>query len=129
MSETGCCRPSSSKSSRKRNPRVSTKLGAIQFYAIQFLLEAVSYREKMTDATWVVIDTSRSLYELLTSDRPIFKSDSLGIGGNLTMPIGPRQLLVMMHAVTSLPKLSGAKLDRLVCESNSRVVEAAQRFA
>jgi putative transposase len=30
MSETGCCRPSSSKSSRKPNLRVSTKLGAIQ---------------------------------------------------------------------------------------------------
>lgn len=30
MSETECCRPSSSKSSRKRNPRASTKLGAIQ---------------------------------------------------------------------------------------------------
>lgn len=29
MSETGCCHPSSSKSSRKRNPRVSTNLGAI----------------------------------------------------------------------------------------------------
>jgi len=28
-SGTGCCRPSSSRSSRKSNPRVSTKLGAI----------------------------------------------------------------------------------------------------
>jgi hypothetical protein len=29
MSGTGCCHPSSSKNKRKRNPRVSTKLGAI----------------------------------------------------------------------------------------------------
>ena len=30
-SETVCCRPSSSRSGRKSNPRVSTKLGAIQW--------------------------------------------------------------------------------------------------
>ncbi len=44
---TGCCRPSSSKSSGKSNPKVSTKLGAIQCsHVLHSFLTFVKTRER-----------------------------------------------------------------------------------
>ncbi|UYQ73553.1 DUF4238 domain-containing protein [Pelagibacterium flavum] len=93
------------------------------------LIDGKGVGEKMNALTWAVIDTTGAEHELLTSDRPIIRTNGLmAENGHLALPIGPRKLFLAAKDVETVDRISSIPTAELVTEANRQVVEFAVRF-
>ncbi len=78
---------------------------------------------------WGKIEFEENLPELLTSDRPVVRTDALGANNaHIVFPIGPRRLFFAAQTQSVADKIQ--KIDRttLLREINLRVVQQASKF-
>ncbi|MDQ0318972.1 hypothetical protein QO002_001110 [Pararhizobium capsulatum DSM 1112] len=78
---------------------------------------------------WRILETAASAPLLLTSDRPVIRTNGLiSERGHIALPIGPRLLFIASHDTRFLRDLLRADQTGLVKECNRQVVEGAVRF-
>ncbi|KQW30777.1 hypothetical protein ASE36_00290 [Rhizobium sp. Root274] len=78
---------------------------------------------------WRVIEIPRTAHELLTSDRPIIRSNALKPPyGHIAIPIGPRKLFLASEDTKFLAEMERVDRHLLARETNRAVVEGAGRF-
>ncbi|WP_246648211.1 DUF4238 domain-containing protein [Rhizobium laguerreae] len=110
----------------------SQPLAVKERYMIEMLnslLEHDSVGTNINNMEWRVLETPASAPRLLTSDRPVIRSNSLkGDQGHIALPIGPRLLFIASHDTCFLNGLLRADQTRLLKECNRQVVEGAVRF-
>jgi hypothetical protein len=93
------------------------------------LLEHDSVGKKINNMEWRVLETPASAPRLMTSDRPVIRSNNLkGEQGHIALPIGPRLLFIASHDTQFLKDLLRVDQTGLVKECNRQVVEGAMRF-
>ncbi|NEJ94344.1 DUF4238 domain-containing protein [Rhizobium leguminosarum] len=99
------------------------------FEVLNSLLEHDSVGTNINNMNWRVLETPASAPRLLTSDRPVIRSNSLkGEKSHVALPIGPRLLWIASNDMRFLNDLRGIDQTRLVKECNRQVVEGAVRF-
>lgn len=102
---------------------------AAMFTLLNTLLEGESVGTHINHMHWRVLQTPASAPLLLTSDRPVIRTNSLDSAGNhIALPIGPRLLFIASHDTEFLPGLLQANQTGLVKECNRQVVGSAVRF-
>ncbi|WP_018239457.1 DUF4238 domain-containing protein [Ensifer sp. BR816] len=100
-----------------------------QFEIFYSLVDDASVGGKINNMHWRILQTPARAPMLLTSDRPIIRTDSLaGAGGHIALPIGPRLLFIGSHDTNFLKSILKADQVALVKECNRQVVESAARF-
>jgi len=93
------------------------------------LLEHDSVGTNINNMQWRILKTPASAPRLLTSDRPVIRSNNLkGEQGHIALPIGPRLLFIASPDIRFLNDLLRVDQTRLVKECNRQVVEGAVRF-
>lgn len=98
-------------------------------YALRFIITAEKSIPNLLTSDWVVFDTSRSRFSLLTSDRPIVRLQSLGLNKLLlALPLAPTLMFAMFSQRRQWRSLSRGDADMIVMESNRKVVEGAAKY-
>lgn len=78
---------------------------------------------------WRVVDTSIHREQLLTSDRPVIRTNGIKEpGGHIALPIGPHRLFIAASEIGVANELSKTAAKELVRASNIQVVEGACKF-
>ncbi len=77
---------------------------------------------------WNIAHTGSAKHELLTSDRPVIRTNLMDPMGHLVLPIGPRRLFVAAQSMRGLRELMKIPVNSLVEEANRQVVAHAIRF-
>lgn len=99
------------------------------FETLKSLLAHDSVGRKISEMQWRVLETPASAPPLLTSDRPLLRTQSLEAErGHIALPIGPRLLFIASPDPRFLADTLRADQTRLVKELNLQVVESAVRF-
>ncbi|MDQ0135684.1 hypothetical protein J2T08_003605 [Neorhizobium galegae] len=102
---------------------------AYLFTVLNSLLEHDSVGTHINNMNWRVLETPIAGPRLLTSDRPVIRSNNLnGEKGHIALPIGPRLLFIASHDLRFLNDLLRTDQTGLVKECNRQVVEGAVRF-
>lgn len=84
---------------------------------------------KTNNLVWHVRDTSSARHELLTSDRPVLRTNGLlQPGGHLALAIGPRRLFIATRDKQTLSNILRLSDDKLVQANNEHVVAGAARY-
>ncbi len=75
---------------------------------------------------WRIYTFPPHFYPLLTSDRPVIRTNGLAQkGGHLALPIGPRRLFVASHDPDVINGLWASAPRVLAAEVNKNTVESA----
>lgn len=78
---------------------------------------------------WNVANVSSGRHKLLTSDRPICMSDTLGeTDAFVMMPLTPTKLFIAVRRMQTMDAIQRLTRDELVAEVNLEVVRNARRF-
>ncbi|PTV70220.1 DUF4238 domain-containing protein [Agrobacterium pusense] len=102
---------------------------AAMFTMLNTLLEGESVGTHINQMHWRVLQTPASAPLLLTSDRPVIRTNGLdSAGSHIALPIGPRFLFIASHDTQFLQGLLKANQMELVKECNRQVVGSAVRF-
>lgn len=97
--------------------------------ALVSMLNGGNVARKINDMLWHIIDTSDADFDLLTSDRPIIRTNGLMIeGGHLALPIGPRTLFVAAKDQSALYPIISLSRRKLVRECNRQVASYAVKY-
>jgi len=103
---------------------------AYLFKVFSSLVEHDVIGEHVNNMHWDVIDMPSSAPQLLTSDRPVIRSNNLkDDAGHIALPIGPRVLFIASHNIQFLKDIRRTNKISLIKECNRQVVEGAVRFA
>jgi hypothetical protein len=79
--------------------------------------------------SWNVANVGGGKHKLLTSDRPIYMTDSLDeLDAFIMMPLTPTKLFIAVRRMETLAKIQELTTDELVAEVNLEVVRSARRF-
>ena len=101
-------------------------------HQFQILLSLVDHAEvggKINAMEWRVLRMPDHAPTLLTSDRPVIRTNGLAQkGGHLALPIGPKLLFLASHDPDFLQAILQEDQVKLAKESNRNVVESASRF-
>lgn len=99
------------------------------FATLNTLLEGEDIGKHINTMHWRVLQTPASAPLLLTSDRPVLRTNSLyRDGDHIALPIGPRFLFIASHDEEYLRDLLRFDQTVLVKECNRQIVEGAVRF-
>jgi len=102
---------------------------ATMFKMLNTLLEGESVGTHINQMHWRVLRTPDSAPLLLTSDRPVIRTNGLdSAGSHIALPIGPRFLFLASHDTEFLQGILKANQTALVKECNRQVVGAAVRL-
>lgn len=97
--------------------------------ALTGIIDGENVGLKMNHLVWAVIDTPADEYPLLTSDRPIIRTNGmLAENGHLVIPIGPRKMFVAAKDQAALAVVRSIKLPQLVREANRQVCDYAVKY-
>lgn len=100
--------------------------------AIQALVRVIDSSrsgEKMNNMVWWVIETDPDDYPLLTSDRPVIRTDGLDApNGHMVLPIGPHRIFVMTKDKPTLEVILSANPRQVIREINRQVCRHAVRY-
>lgn len=111
---------------------VGQPLAVKEKYMLQMLhalLDHDSIGRYINNLEWRVLETPASAPSLLTSDRPVVRTNGLKAeGGHIGLPIGPRLLFIASHDTRFLDGLLRSDQAGLVKECNRQSVEGAVRF-
>ncbi|SDB74240.1 Protein of unknown function [Agrobacterium fabrum] len=99
------------------------------FNTLNTLLEHDEVGTHINTMHWRILQTPASAPLLLTSDRPVIRTNGLDSNGShIALPIGPRFLFIASHDADFLRGLLRADQTALVKECNGQIVEGAVRF-
>lgn len=105
---------------------------AVNMSAMKALIGMIDNRgvgEKTNRMLWRIIDTANSKFDLMTSDRPLIRTNGiLREGGHMALAIGPRRLFIAAKDQAALDAILIVASDDLVRENNRQVVEAAVKY-
>lgn len=97
--------------------------------ALVSMMDGGKVAKKIHHMLWHVIDTSDADFDLLTSDRPVIRTNGLMVeGGHLALPIGPRKLFVAARDEAALRLILARSRRQLVRECNRQVCDYAVKF-
>ena len=97
-----------------------------QFGLAQNVLDHEGIGTAINEMHWFVRDLNGARHDLLTSDRPVIRSQGMfSAKGFLTMPLSPSKLFIA--SVSTTPFMLSYSMDALVKATNTDVVESAVR--
>ena len=93
------------------------------------LMDHASIGRDINNFIWQVRNTVGARYELLTSDRPVVHTESLG-GANaaLVVPIGPRRAFIATRTKELTAEFRRLEVNELTSMVNEEVVQGANRY-
>ncbi|KQX40406.1 hypothetical protein ASD04_07205 [Devosia sp. Root436] len=84
---------------------------------------------KMNQMIWHIFDTPRGEYPLLTSDRPIIRTNGFHAqNGHLAMPIGPHKLFIAAKDQAALRLMRSIAPGQMVREVNRQITDYAVKY-
>lgn len=84
---------------------------------------------KINNMPWWVIDTDPDDYPLLTSDRPVIRTNGLNApNGHIALPVGPHRIFVVAKDQATLNVIRSANIRQVVREVNRQVCEYAVKY-
>lgn len=84
---------------------------------------------KINNAPWWVIETDHNDYPLLTSDRPVIRTNGLNArNGHIAFPIGPYRIFVVAKDQETLNVIKSANTRQIVREVNRQVCSYAVKY-
>lgn len=99
------------------------------FEAYMKLIDNPRIGGKLNMMPWKVVDVDDGRFSLLTSDRPVIRTNGLLVPrGHLALPIGPSKLFVMAAEEETLRGIASVRPRDLVRDCNRSVVESAVRY-
>lgn len=97
--------------------------------ALAGMMASVNVGQRISDMLWQVLETDADDYPLLTSDRPIIRSNGLNAdNGHIAMPIGPHRLFIAAKNRAVLNSIVSLGRRKLVRETNRLVTRHAVKF-
>lgn len=110
----------------------SQPLGLKERYQYKILLSLIDHANvgaEINNMHWRVLKTPQEAPTLLTSDRPVLRTNNIqGPQGHLALPIGPRLFFIASPDSDFLAQVLKADRVGLVKEVNRQVVEGAAKF-
>ncbi|MCG2639412.1 MULTISPECIES: DUF4238 domain-containing protein [Bradyrhizobium] len=82
----------------------------------------------INDMHWSVIDLSKGVHRLLTSDRPLQYMNLANSQGFIALPISPTKLFLAANSPQSIMNVRSQKSEKVIREVNLFVVSRARRF-
>ncbi|MBU1336050.1 MAG: DUF4238 domain-containing protein [Alphaproteobacteria bacterium] len=83
----------------------------------------------MNQMIWTVIDTPKDEYPLLTSDRPVIRTNGMMIkNGHIAIPIGPYRMFLAAKDEAAMRYLRQIQPRQLVRENNRQVCDYAVKY-
>ncbi|ARO31722.1 hypothetical protein NXC14_CH03837 [Rhizobium sp. NXC14] len=99
------------------------------FRIFKTLLDHKNVGNHINQMEWQVLDLSDARFQLLTSDRPIVRTNGLkGEGGHLGLAVSPTALFVATNTKEFMKQILRADPNELVRANNERVVEGAAKY-
>lgn len=93
------------------------------------LIKTRSLAVKLGNMPWGVRQLDRATYPLLTSDRPIVRTDGLAVDdGHLVIPISPRRVFMVAPEQRTFDRFATMTDEEMALQVNRKVVEQAVRF-
>lgn len=84
---------------------------------------------KMNNMPWWVIETDPDDHPLLTSDRPVIRTNGLNApNGHIALPIGPYRIFVVAKDQQTLNVIRSANIRQIVREMNRQVCDYAVKY-
>ena len=84
---------------------------------------------KINNMPWWVIDTDPNDYPLLTSDRPVIRTNGLNApNGHIALPIGPHRVFVVAKDQQTLNVIRSSNARQIVREVNRQVCDYAVKY-
>ena len=84
---------------------------------------------KINNMPWWVIDTDPDDHPLLTSDRPVIRTNGLNApNGHIALPIGPYRIFVVAKDQQTLNVIRSANIRQIVREVNRQVCDYAVKY-
>lgn len=97
--------------------------------AVATMIDSPNIGKRMNSINWKVIDFPDDAFELLTSDRPVMRSDGIEApDGHIALPIGPRRLFLASPHRAVMTSITTMNRRQLAKQINLRIVEGAARF-
>ena len=97
--------------------------------AVAAMIDSPNIGKRMNTINWEVIDFPDDAFELLTSDRPVMRTNGIETaGGHIALPIGPRRLFLASPYPPVINSITNMDRKQLAKQINLRVVEGAARF-
>ena len=97
--------------------------------ALVSIMDGGNVARFISEMLWHIIDTSEADFDLLTSDRPVIRSNGLKTeGGHLALPIGPRKLFVAARDEAALRAILNLSVRQLVRECNRQMCNYAVKY-
>jgi hypothetical protein len=94
------------------------------------LMDHPGLGQVVNNMVWTTFRTKDARYELLTSDRPVLTSITLGQPeAYIVLPVGPRCVFAATKDEETMARLRNKSQDQLVHAINSQVVAHAVKFA
>ena len=99
------------------------------FHTLMTLIENRELSDFIANMFWTVIDTSWASAPLLTSDRPVVRSNGIRTPfGNIAIPLSPTKLFVATHTIGARTAILARPIEDLVQQMNLTVVRGAQKY-
>jgi len=99
------------------------------FQLIGTLIQHKDIVQLISDMHWDVVNLQSSDYDLLTSDNPVWMTETLGQSDSfLTMPISPTKLFVAANSLVTVQTITKRKPSDLVKVRNKITVQHAENI-
>lgn len=96
---------------------------------VKFIIKLINqpqFENEISRMKWLILNTDRAGFELLTSDRPVTISGTLNQhNSNFALAIGPRRIFVASHSAEMINLLGKVPVTPLVKKMNAEIVEGA----
>lgn len=111
---------------RQQNSEIIEK-GLFESY--MSVMDNAKIGNEINEMTWQVFDLSASKHRLLTSDRPLIRSNDIDDpNGHIVLPIGPTRLFIAAKSAKTLKQISRHNPSALAADVNRYVVSNARKF-
>ncbi len=99
------------------------------FDSYMSVMDNAKLGNEINEMTWQVFDLSASKYRLLTSDRPLIRSNDINDpNGHIVLPIGPTRLFFAAKSTKTLELISRQNPSALAKDVNKYVVSNARKL-
>lgn len=97
--------------------------------ALTSMMASINIGQRIANMVWHVVDTDTRDHPMLTSDRPVIRSNGLDApNGHIAMPIGPHKLFLAAKNKDVLRSIVGLGPRALVRETNRLVTRRAAKL-
>ena len=101
--------------------------GAVRL--IQSVMDLPRIGTHVMNMVWANVDFRSTKFSLLTSDRPVARSNGLiGADSYIGLPISPTRLFICVNKRETLDAIASAKTEDMIRQANKIVASQAERF-